>query len=191
MPEAHTTLDDTSVVAALRERGSRDLGDGDGAASDWCTLNRRSGSFGSRSGLLHNGKGSAVVRARSSHNRLSADRNDVIASKGVLAEARVVLDKLLNGVVVGNVDLQRGLNGEESHALGAGRGGEGTGVLEDVGGFHDGEDAREVDALLNGDRAAGLLDGVEVGGDASDDGVGGAGAELEHESEDDDLGLIG
>jgi hypothetical protein len=39
--------------------------------------------------------------------------------------------------------------------------------------------------------AAGLADGVQVGGYAGDDGVRGLGAELEHEGEDDELGGVG
>ena len=107
--------------------------------------------------------------------------DDVVAAQRVLRQAAVVLDELLDGVVVGDVDLEGSLDGEEGHALGAGGSGKRARVLEDVGGLDGGEDAAEVDAGFDFRLAAGLLDGGEVGGDARDDGVRGLGAELEHE----------
>lgn len=108
-----------------------------------------------------------------------------------MREAAVVLDDLLDGVVVGDADIEGRLDGKEGHALGARGCGQRARVLEDVGGVDGGEYAAEVNAVRDRGDSAGLLDRIKVRSEAGDDRVRGIRADLEHEGQDDNLGLVG
>jgi len=183
LAEPHAVLRD-----ADKRRGhgdARDLRHGDGRAGDVALAGRRL--FGRRRGKLRSPDGGRVAGGG---GRRASDHDDVLLAQGVLVDAAVELDDLLDGVEVGHVDPEGRLDGQEGHALGARGRGERARVLEDVGRGEVGEHAGEVDASLDGRLAAGLLDGFEVRGDAGDEGVRRVGAELEHQGKDHELGWV-
>lgn len=161
LPEPHTPLNHTRIVRISGKRRPRNLRNRNRAPRLRSTLHRRSL-------LLNHGHRRSRISAKHRHSPIvrtslhpdGRHLDDVIRAERILRKTAVVLDELLDGVEIRDVDLERGLDGEESDALGARGGSQRTGVLEDVGGFDDGEDAAEVDAGLDGGVAARFADGV-------------------------------
>jgi hypothetical protein len=113
-----------------------------------------------------------------SSTRDRTDHDQVLLSEGVLAVARVELDDGFDFVEGVDIDVERLLGDEEHDALGAGRRGQGPGVLEQFGGLDMFDEGGEVEGLDLG-LGAGRCDGGEVGLEAGKERVGGAGCELE------------
>jgi hypothetical protein len=97
------------------------------------------------------------------------DLDHVDLTQAVLDEARVELDDALDAVEVGDANVKRVLDNHEGHALGARGGGQGAGVLENVGGGDLGEHVGEVDAFGDGDLGSGGGDGRHGGCERLDD----------------------
>jgi hypothetical protein len=98
---------------------------------------------------------------------------------------------LLDGVVVGNADVERVLDDEEGDALGTRGSGERTRVLEDIRLFDLGNDIGVVDAALDRGGAAWGGDLRQRRGERGDDGRGVTSCDLEHESNDGELRVVG
>jgi hypothetical protein len=77
---------------------------------------------------------------------LCANSQHVLAAQRILDEARVELDRLLDGVVVLDAEVQRLLDDEERDALCARGCGQRAAVLQDVGRLHARHCLAEVDA---------------------------------------------
>lgn len=123
--------------------------------------------------------------------RGGADLEHVVLAKGVLDEAGVELDNLLDGGVVGDADGKGLLDNHEGDALSARRGGEGTGVGEDVRPRNGGDDVAVVDSALDHGGAAGGGDLGEGRREGGDDRRGPAGGDFEHEGNNGQLGVVG
>ena len=124
-------------------------------------------------------------------SREGSNLQNVGRAERVLDEARVELDNLLDGVEVGDGDVERILDNQEGNALGAGRGSERAGVLQDLRALQLSLDVGEVDTAGNRGLGAGGGNLGERGRQRCDDGRGLAGRDLEHEGDDGELGGVG